>query len=298
VTEYQSRRERREAEARAAGTASGGQAAPVTEWQASEGQPAVPLAAEPSAMPEPIVSAEPGVAAPVEPTSVSIEAVPVATEPPVVNSTQSIEAALGRPLTRRELRLAQERGQEALPTTTERAAVTPAPSKSLIESLAAEAEAEAAAEPSSEKAEAVVATSVPDAAAPFTGSNLLSEPKTQSIVLTQVPEAVALPAHTGEITTTGSITILSDSAEKVLTGSLDGAELDRAAAADAVTGAMSVVSPVSALAVIKSRESVAVVPSRALRRGWWQPWLVAIAGLAMLAATIYTTMIILNAIGG
>ena len=295
MTEYQSRRERREAEARAAAATSDGQAAPVAEWQPSEGESAAPIV-----MPEPIVSAGPSVTPPVEPAEVSPDPVAMPTESPVVSSTQNIEAALGRPLTRRELRLAQERGAEALSTTPERAAVTPAPSKSLIESLAAEAEAEVevTATPTTAAAEPAATTSATDAAAPFTGSNLLSEPKTQSIVLTQVPEAVALPAHTGEITTTGSITILSDSAEKVLTGSLDGAELDRAAAADAVTGAMSVVSPVSALAVIKSRESVAVVPSRALRRGWWQPWLVAIAGLAMLAATIYTTMIILNAIGG
>lgn len=286
MTEYQSRRERREAEARAA-AASGGQTAPVVESQASPAEAAAAITPEPTAAPQ------------TESPTLGVEPTPIATQSPAVNSTQNIEAALGRPLTRRELRLAQERGPETPPATTERAAVTPPPSKSLIESLAAEAEAEvevtaapvaAAAEPTT--------TSATDAAAPFTGSNLLSEPKTQSIVLTQVPEAVALPTHTGEITTTGSITILSDSAEKVLTGSLDGAELDRAAAADAVTGAMSVVSPVSALAVIKSRESVAVVPSRALRRGWWQPWLVAIAGLAMLAATIYTTMIILNAIGG
>jgi hypothetical protein len=286
LTEYQSRRERREAEAQAQTGGSGGQSLPVADWQLNPSEPAA------------LVTHDPTAAQQADRAAVDREPTPIAAEPPAVNSAQSIEAALGRPLTRRELRLAQDRGAEVTPITTERAAVTPQPSKSLIDSLAAETEAEAAATPGAEAAEPAAVTSATDAAAPFTGSNLLSEPKTQSIVLTQVPEAVALPAHTGEITTTGSINILSESSEKVLTGSLDGVELDRAAAADAVTGAMSVVSPVSALAVIKSRESVAVVPSRALRRGWWQPWLVAIAGLAMLAATIYTTMIILNAIGG
>jgi hypothetical protein len=290
LTEYQSRRERREAEAQAQTGGSGGQSLPVTDWQPNPSEPAG------------LVTHDPTAAQQADRAAVDREPTPIAAEPPVVNSTQNIEAALGRPLTRRELRLAQERGADAAPTTTERAAVTPPASKSLIESLAAEAETEAeldaAAATVADAAKPAATTSATDASAPFTGSNLLSEPKTQSIVLTQVPEAVSLPTHTGEITTTGSITILSDSAEKVLTGSLDGAELDRAAAADAVTGAMSVVSPVSALAVIKSREGVAVVPSRALRRGWWQPWLVAIAGLAMLAATTYTTIIILNAIGG
>ena len=286
MTEYQSRRERREAEARAAATASDGPAA-VADSQLKTTEPVVEIAPERATSPH------------TESAAVIAEP-PESTGLPGANSTHDLEAALGRPLTRRELRLAQERDAAASPTTTERAAVIPPPSKSLIESWTAEADAEleVAAAPVVAEGEPAAANSATDAAAPFTGSNLLSEPKTQSIVLTQVPEAVALPAHTGEITTTGSITILSDSADKVLTGSLDGAELDRAAAADAVTGAMSVVSPVSALAVIKKRESVAVVPSRALRRGWWQPWLAAIAGIAMLAATIYITMIILNAIGG
>ena len=277
MTEFQSRRERREAEARAAEST-------FADSQQAQGESQGDAAAA--------AVLEQAVVPPAEPKAITVEPTPV-------NAAQEgIEAALGRPLTRREMRLAQEGAADVAPTTTERAVVNPPPSKSLIESLAAETEAEATAAPAVEAAETPANTSATDASAPFTGSNLLSEPKTQSIVLTQVPEAVALPAHTGEITTTGSITILSDSSEKVLTGSLDGADLDRAAAADAVTGAMSVVSPVSALAVIKSRESVAVVPSRALRRGWWQPWLVAIAGLAMLAATIYTTIIILSAIGG
>lgn len=193
-------------------------------------------------------------------------------------------------LTRRERRLVE--AGESLPS---RTSVTPPPSMILAESVAAEdleeSEVKLAKMPSEQPAESGVDSM-------FTGSNLLSEPKTQSIVLDTVPELALPTASTGEIFTTGSISILSEPVEAIITGSLDGAELDRIGAAEAVTGVLSVVQPVSALTVIRERESVAVVPTRALRRGWWQPWLIGAAGITMLAAAVYTTIVILEAVGG
>ncbi|MFM1784549.1 MAG: hypothetical protein RLZZ579_826, partial [Actinomycetota bacterium] len=132
----------------------------------------------------------------------------------------------------------------------------------------------------------------------FTGTNLLAEPSTQSIVLDVVPEAVSLPLEiTGEIVSTGSIAVIPDSTAAVVTATMDGSQLYQVAMKDAVTGVISVVEPVSALAVISEREEVGVVPEAALRKGWWIKWLIGLGALVMTAAAVWATLTILELIG-
>lgn len=133
--------------------------------------------------------------------------------------------------------------------------------------------------------------------ADFTGTNLLAEPSTQSIVLEVAPEAIALPIETGEIAITGSITVLTDPNTGSMTAGLDGIELDNADRQDAVTGVISIVEPVSALDIINQRVNVGVVPKSVLRKGWWRPWAMGIAGVVMAVAAILATITILNALG-
>ncbi len=133
--------------------------------------------------------------------------------------------------------------------------------------------------------------------ADFTGTNLLAEPSTQSIVLEVAPEAIALPIETGEIVITGSITVLTDPGTGSITGGLDGIELDNADRQDAVTGVTSIVEPVSAIDIINQRVNVGVVPKSVLRKGWWRPWAMGIAGLVMAVAAIVATITILSALG-
>ena len=133
--------------------------------------------------------------------------------------------------------------------------------------------------------------------ADFTGTNLLAEPSTQSIVLDVAPEAIALPIETGEIAITGSITVLTDPNTGSMTAGLDGLELDNADRQDAVTGVISIVEPVSALDIINSRVNVGVVPKSVLRKGWWRPWAMGVTGVIMAVAAILATITILNALG-
>jgi hypothetical protein len=133
--------------------------------------------------------------------------------------------------------------------------------------------------------------------ADFTGTNLLAEPSTQSIVLDVAPEAIALPIETGEIAITGSITVLTDPNTGSMTAGLDGIDLDNADRQDAVTGVISIVEPVSALDIINSRVNVGVVPKSVLRKGWWRPWAMGVAGVIMAVAAILATITILNALG-
>lgn len=133
--------------------------------------------------------------------------------------------------------------------------------------------------------------------ADFTGTNLLAEPSTQSIVLDVAPEAIALPIETGEIAITGSITVLTDPNTGSMTAGLDGIDLDNADRQDAVTGVISIVEPISALDIINSRVNVGVVPKSVLRKGWWRPWAMGVAGVIMAVAAILATITILNALG-
>lgn len=133
--------------------------------------------------------------------------------------------------------------------------------------------------------------------ADFKGTNLLSEPSTQSIVLEVAPEAISLPLEAVETATTGSISILAEPVTGSITGGLDGLALDRLDHQDAVTGIITIVEPISALSIINERASVGVVPKSVLRRGWWRPWLIGLAGLLMAIAVILATITIINAVG-
>lgn len=132
----------------------------------------------------------------------------------------------------------------------------------------------------------------------FTDPVYAAEPSTNSIVLDRIPDAVGVPIEvTGEIITTGSIAILTEPVNTVLTGPLDDRALDSISANDAVTGAITIVEPVSALEVIKSRPNQSVLPERSLRTGWWKPLLLAVATLAMVAAAIAAAFVIINTLG-
>jgi hypothetical protein len=128
----------------------------------------------------------------------------------------------------------------------------------------------------------------------FKGINLFSEPSTQSIVLDVAPEAISLPIETGEITITGSILVLTDTASNTITDSLDGMALDNADRQDAVTGIISIVEPISALEFISVRLDVGVVPQAVLRKGWWRKWALAFLALGMVIAALIATITIMN----
>lgn len=125
-----------------------------------------------------------------------------------------------------------------------------------------------------------------------------SEPSTNSIVLDRIPDAVGVPIEvTGEIITTGSIAILTEPVDTVLTGPLDDRALDSISANDAVTGAITIVEPVSALQVIKNRPHQSVLPERSLKSGWWKPILFALATIGMVAAAVVAAFVIIETLG-
>jgi len=128
----------------------------------------------------------------------------------------------------------------------------------------------------------------------FKGTNLFSEPSTQSIILDVAPEAISLPIETGEIIITGSILVLTDTASNTITDSLDGMALDNADRQDAVTGIISIVEPISALELISARIDVGVVPKAVLRKGWWRKWALAVIALGMVIAAFIATITIMN----
>ena len=129
----------------------------------------------------------------------------------------------------------------------------------------------------------------------FTGSNLLAEPSTESIVLDRAPEAIELPIETGEITVTGSIQIVTDSNSQVST-STDAIDLDTELDEEAVTGVLSTTEPISALALIGERSSTGVVPA-SMNRGRWKPVAFAAGSVALAVATIWATLVIIGAAG-
>ena len=201
-------------------------------------------------------------------------------------------------LSRRELRAAEQARAEGTvaketaiqpETSTEPSEPVPVVVPDVIIEAIAEVEAEA---PSIDR---------PDysdiSTADFTGSNLLAEPSTQSLVLDVAPEAISLPIDTLDGTSTGSIAILPDPSTGSLTGALDGLTVDAADRVDAVTGVISLVEPVSAIDVINQRVTVGVVPDEALRKGAWQSWAYATLGVLLGVATIIATIAIINAVG-
>lgn len=204
-------------------------------------------------------------------------------------------------MTRRERRLAEAGG----------AAVTQVQSRDDSAAAASEAEPSTESTPifvseailaaieevtaESEITQAPVATEI--SITEFTGSNLLAEPSTQSLVLDIAPEAISLPIETLDGTSTGSISILPDPNTGTLTGSLDGLAVDTADRVDAVTGVISMVEPVSARDVISQRVTFGVVPDEALRKGFWQTWAYAALGVGLAIATIVATIAIITAIG-
>ena len=130
----------------------------------------------------------------------------------------------------------------------------------------------------------------------FTGSNLFAEPSTQSIIVEGMTEAISLPMDTGEIFTTGSISIVSDPATGSHTAGFDLDGISQGQ--ESVFGVVSTVSPISALDLIDQRSSIGVVPQSVLRRGWWKPWALAVCALVLAIAAILASITILGAIGG
>ena len=256
MTQYLSRRERREAER----------------------QGVIPEVAQSTPAPEVV---QPEVVT-VTPEVVQVAATPPAAEPVF--------------LSRRERRLAEQSVSVASTTT-----VSEPPSAAPEPRIEPEiiSPSEMTVQPFPEVAIELEPADVELPAAEFTGANLLAEPNTHSIVLDIAPEAISLPLETGEIlTTTGSIEILPETAPGTISTGLDGIELDEADRADAVTGVISIVEPVSALDVIHQRATVGVVPGEVLRRGWWQPWAYGALGVALVVATILAAITILEVAAG
>ena len=199
------------------------------------------------------------------------------------------DAPTASPLSRRAIREAEKTGKPILtPVQSE-----PIPSSPMI----LETDSEVQSQPIA-VAEFELESSSVEEPITFTGTNLLAEPSTQSIVLEVVPEAVSLPIDvTGEIVSTGSIAVIPDTTAAIVTATMDGSQLDQVALKDAVTGVISVVEPVSAISVISERENIGVVPEKTLRKGWWIKWLIGISALVMTAAAVWATLTILELIG-
>ena len=241
-----------------------------------------------------------------EPTELSQELYQGRVEaPPAENSPTIPEAPaahLQQPLlSRREMRLLEANGQaapeqrtqEPLPSNDYSDRVISEPIPVLVPEVILAAIEEATAETEIP----VVSPSVEMSTADFTGSNLLAEPSTQSIVLDIAPEAISLPLETLDGVSTGSISILPDPNTGTLTGSLDGLVVDDADRVDAVTGVITMVDPVSAMDVINQRVTMAVVPDDALRKNWWQAWAYGALGVGLAVATIVATIAIISAVG-
>ncbi|MDG2496747.1 MAG: hypothetical protein P8M68_01010 [Aquiluna sp.] len=130
----------------------------------------------------------------------------------------------------------------------------------------------------------------------FTGTNLLAEPSTNSIVLSTTTEAIYLPLNTGEVVTTGSISIISDTSTGPNTAGFDVDGLS--SSEESITGVISIVSPISAKHLVDQRATMGVVPQSVLRKGWWRPWALAIGSLGLVVTAILAAVTILGAVGG
>ncbi len=228
---------------------------------------------------------------------ISVEGIPeIAIAPEVIEAPVVIQASepeaertetpsSAQPfLSRRERRLLEEQGQSAAPAPAIPATTNPTPTVVI---------------PDVEMPVLEPDHSIEEPVADFTGSNLLAEPSTQSIILDIAPEAIAIPLETGEISTSssGSIEIIAEPITGANTAGLDGIELDQIDTMDAVTGVISIVEPISAIEVINQRASLGVVPEAVLKKGWWQPWALAGLGGVLVIVTIYAAITIIAALG-
>lgn len=234
---------------------------------------------------------------PLAETAIEPQAQPESSVPIVISEPQ---AAPAQPfLTRRERRLAEASGSsvpapvQIESTETSSVEIASEPTPAFVSETILAAIEEVTAESEIPKISSSQDISIAD----FTGSNLLAEPSTQSLVLDIAPEAISLPLDTLDGTSTGSISILPDPNTGTLTGSLDGLAVDTADRVDAVTGVISMVDPVSAIDVINQRVTVGVVPDEALRKGFWQTWAYAALGVGLAVATIVATIAIITAVG-
>ena len=125
---------------------------------------------------------------------------------------------------------------------------------------------------------------------------MLAEPTTQSIILDLPSDPISLPVDTGEITITGSISIVSDPTTDSQPAEFD-IDSDLTSESE-VVGVVSSVNPVSASDLIDLRAPIGVVPQSVLRKGWWKPWAVALGALALAITAILSSITILGALGG
>lgn len=223
-------------------------------------------------------------------------------QPSAVDPNQSPLQGMEVPilLSRREMRMAEARGQ-ALPEQREASSAEAAeqevsvsePIPILVPEVILAAIEEVTAETAMPASLSTIDLSIND----FTGSNLLAEPSTQSIVLDIAPEAISLPLDTMDGVSTGSISILPDPSTGTLTGALDGLITDNADRVDTVTGVITMVDPVSAMDIINQRVLVPVVSDDALSKNWWQAWAYGALGIGLAAATIVATIAIISAVG-
>lgn len=221
--------------------------------------------------------------------------------------SESPDQAEAPPMSRRQMRergLLDSTAQNSTPTSLGRRNLE-APALARADSFASASRrslrdspatlAEVPAEISEEDSSTISTIEAPDEHL-FIGANLFAEPSTQSIILEGMTEAISLPMDTGEIFTTGSISIVSDPATGAHNAGfdLDGISQDQ----ERVFGVVSTVSPISALNLIDQRASIGVVPQSVLRRGWWKPWALALCALVLAITAILASITILGAIGG
>lgn len=106
----------------------------------------------------------------------------------------------------------------------------------------------------------------PDELSPFQISgSLVLEPQTNSIVITQVPDALlagSIVTETGEILTTGAIEIIAPPATSEIEVIPDSPDADSADAIDSATEYVSSVAPIRSSGVMNSKAKIGVLPGK------------------------------------
>lgn len=95
--------------------------------------------------------------------------------------------------------------------------------------------------------------------------SLVLEPQTNSIVITQVPDALlagSIVTETGEILTTGAIEIIAPPATGEIEAIPDSPDADSADAIDSATEYVSSVAPIRSSGVMNSKAKIGVLPGK------------------------------------
>lgn len=141
----------------------------------------------------------------------------------------------------------------------------PEPADVGVTDAEAELESDAEQEPHAEQ-EPEVEQEQPAELSPFQISgSLVLEPQTNSIVITQVPDALlagSIVTETGEILTTGAIEIIAPPATGEIEVIPDSPDADSADAIDSATEYVSSVAPIRSSGVMNSKAKIGVLPGK------------------------------------